>query len=70
MRDGVRRGTVDLETSVSLDGFVAGPNVSPEQPTGRGAGTSVHTWMFSGKNDAEPSGSSEDFASGAVAGVV
>jgi dihydrofolate reductase len=39
--------------SMSLDGFVAGPNVSTEQPMGEGAGASVHDWMFSGKSDAE-----------------
>jgi hypothetical protein len=49
----VRRGTVYLEMSLSLDGFVAGPNVSTEQPMGEGAGASVHDWMFSGKSDAE-----------------
>ena len=38
---------------MSLDGFVAGPNVSTEQPMGEGAGASVHDWMFSGKRDAE-----------------
>ena len=38
---------------MSLDGFVAGPNVSTEQPMGEGAGASVHDWMFSGKCDAE-----------------
>jgi hypothetical protein len=38
---------------MSLDGFVAGPNVSTEQPMGEGAGASVHDWMFSGKSDAE-----------------
>jgi hypothetical protein len=32
----VRRGTVYLEMSMSLDGFVAGPNVSTEQLMGEG----------------------------------
>jgi hypothetical protein len=36
---------------MSLDGFVARPKVSTEQPMGEGA--SVHDWMFSGKSDAE-----------------
>jgi hypothetical protein len=39
--------------SMCLDGFVAGPNVSTEQPMGEGARASVHDWMFSGKSDAE-----------------
>lgn len=43
---------------MSLDGFVAGPNVSTEQPIGEGAGASVHDRMFSGRSDARPSGSS------------
>jgi hypothetical protein len=38
---------------MSLDGFVAGPNMSTEQPTGKGAGASVHDWLFSGKRNAE-----------------
>jgi hypothetical protein len=33
--------------STSLDGFVAGPNVSTEQPMGEGAGASIHDWMVS-----------------------
>ena len=49
----MRRGTVYLDMSMSLDGFVAGPNVSTEQPMGEGAGASVHDWMFSGRSDAE-----------------
>jgi hypothetical protein len=40
----VRRRTVYLEMSMSLDGFVAGPNVSTEQPMGE---------LFSGKSHAE-----------------
>jgi hypothetical protein len=38
---------------MSLDGFVAGPNVSTEQPMGEGAGASVHECMLLGKSDAE-----------------
>jgi hypothetical protein len=43
--DAVRRGTVYLEMSMTLDGFVTGPNVSAAQPMGEGAGASVHDWM-------------------------
>jgi dihydrofolate reductase len=38
--------TVFLEMSITLDGFVAGPEISPEQPLGAG-GEIVHTWMQS-----------------------
>jgi hypothetical protein len=34
-------GNAVLYMSMSLDGFVAGPNVSTEQPMGEGAGASV-----------------------------
>jgi hypothetical protein len=39
--------------SMSLDGFVAGPNVTTEQIDGRRGRGSVHDWMFCGKSDAE-----------------
>lgn len=41
-----------LELSVSLDGYVAGPDVSPEDPMGRG-GEVLHEWMFDGRSAAE-----------------
>lgn len=34
-----------LQFSMSLDGFVAGPNISVEHPMGRG-GERLHQWMF------------------------
>ncbi len=50
---------------MSLDGFVAGPNVGTEQPMGEGAGARVHDWMFSGKSDAEAERfERDDFVSG------
>jgi hypothetical protein len=45
-------GTILLEMSMSLDGFVAGPNVDVERPMGDG-GDRVHDWMFAGKTDEE-----------------
>jgi dihydrofolate reductase len=33
------------ELSMSLDGYVAGPGVGPEEPMGRG-GEDLHDWMF------------------------
>ncbi len=37
-----------LEMSVSLDGYLAGPDVSPVEPMGRG-GERLHEWMFQGR---------------------
>jgi dihydrofolate reductase len=45
-------GKVLLEMSMSLDGYVAGPDVSPEEPMGRG-GELLHDWMFAGRSGAE-----------------
>jgi dihydrofolate reductase len=41
-----------LEMSMSVDGLVTGPDVSPEEPMGRG-GERLHEWMFAGRSDAE-----------------
>jgi dihydrofolate reductase len=41
-----------LEFSMSLDGYIAGPDVSPEAPMGRG-GEALHDWMFKGRSAAE-----------------
>src|SRR5215216_3650068 len=38
--------------SMSLDGYVAGPDVSPEAPMGCG-GELLHEWMFAGRSAAE-----------------
>jgi dihydrofolate reductase len=40
--------TVYFDVSTSLDGFVAGPNVRPDNPMGDG-GERLHDWMFVGK---------------------
>ena len=37
---------------MSLDGYVTGPDVSPEEPMGRG-GERLHEWMFEGRTSAE-----------------
>lgn len=37
-----------FDISMSLDGFIAGPNVSPERPMGDG-GMRLHDWLFSKK---------------------
>jgi dihydrofolate reductase len=43
---------VVLEMSMSLDGYTTGPDVSPDEPMGRG-GERLHQWMFEGRSDAE-----------------
>lgn len=41
-----------LEMSMSLDGYVTGPEVSDEEPLGRG-GEALHEWMFAGRSPDE-----------------
>ncbi len=41
-----------LEISMSLDGFVAGPNVSIDNPMGDG-GEHIHDWLFGAKTMAD-----------------
>jgi hypothetical protein len=43
---------VMVELSMSLDGYVTGPDVSPEEPMGRG-GEALRDWMFKGRSAAE-----------------
>lgn len=45
-------GAVVLEMSMSLDGFVAGPNVGDENPLGE-EGDRLHDWMFADKTGEE-----------------
>ncbi|GIG68695.1 dihydrofolate reductase family protein [Phytomonospora endophytica] len=37
---------VTTDIGMSLDGFVAGPNQSGENPLGEGIGDKLHAWMF------------------------
>jgi dihydrofolate reductase len=53
-----------VDLSVSLDGYAAGPDVSPEEPMGRG-GEALHEWMFAGRSAAEV----QDFQAEAFAGI-
>lgn len=46
-------GLVTANISVSLDGFVAGPNQSLDDPLGVG-GESLHRWMFEQPDQAQP----------------
>jgi dihydrofolate reductase len=45
-------GMVYFDLSVSLDGFVTGPNVTVGNPLGDG-GERPHDWMFAGRTEAE-----------------
>jgi dihydrofolate reductase len=45
-------GKVVLDITMSLDGFVAGPNASTENPLGEG-GIRLHDWMFKSQSDAD-----------------
>jgi hypothetical protein len=49
-------GKVLMEITMSLDGYTTGPEVSAEEPLGRGS-ERLHEWMFAGKSaaDIEPS---------------
>ncbi|WP_260412508.1 dihydrofolate reductase family protein [Alkalihalobacillus sp. TS-13] len=42
-------GKVVLDMSMSLDGFIAGPNDNDEQPLGVG-GDILHSWLFTGNH--------------------
>ncbi|MFF2495683.1 dihydrofolate reductase family protein [Agromyces sp. NPDC058064] len=46
-------GLVTANITVSLDGFVAGPNQSLENPLGEG-GEPLHRWMFEQPDEAQP----------------
>jgi dihydrofolate reductase len=48
-------GKLKLDISMSLDGFVAGPNATLEDPLGEG-GESLHEWIFGLKAWREPHG--------------
>ena len=48
---------VKLDISVSLDGFIAGPDPSPEQPLGEG-GEGLHEWAYGLVSWREPHGMS------------
>lgn len=59
-------GKVISQVSMSLDGFIAGPNVAAGNGMGDG-GERLHDWMFDAKTDADAAIVKENFAStGAV----
>jgi len=62
-------GKVLMEMSMSLDGYVAGPDVSAEFPMGRG-GERLHEWMFAGRSAAESERFETDHYSGIGALII
>src|SRR5262245_24024160 len=55
-------GLIYADLSMSLDGFIAGPNVSIANGLGDG-GERLHDWMFAGRSEAEATASQiEKFA--------
>ena len=59
-------GKVIVSLTMSLDGFVAGANITPELPMGEG-GERLHDWMFDKKTEADDQISSDRMKnSGAV----
>lgn len=54
--------TVYAELSISLDGYMAGPNVSADLPMGEG-GELVHAWMFEGRTEPEQARFEADYFS-------
>ncbi|GAA4422404.1 dihydrofolate reductase family protein [Actinokineospora soli] len=58
-------GLVVFDITVSLDGFVTGPDDSPERPLGVG-GEALHDWISAGRTDADTAVLDELFAAGAV----
>ena len=43
-------GKVIVSFTMSLDGFIAGPNISPEDAMGEG-GEQLHDWLFDGSSE-------------------
>lgn len=45
-------GKVRINITMSLDGFIAAPNISPTHPLGEG-GLRLHDWMFGARTEAD-----------------
>jgi dihydrofolate reductase len=43
-------GKIVIDITMSLDGFIAGPNINAKQPLGKG-GLRLHDWLFKAKTD-------------------
>ncbi|HJR78671.1 MAG TPA: dihydrofolate reductase family protein [Anaerolineales bacterium] len=60
---------VFAEMSMSLDGFIAGPNVSANNPLGDN-GERLHDWMFAGKSSTETEAYEVEKFKGMGAGIM
>jgi dihydrofolate reductase len=56
-------GRIYAEMSMSLDGFIAGPNVRVGNGMGDG-GERLHDWMFAGRPEAEATASEQERLAG------
>ena len=50
METALKQGKLIFDISMSVDGFIAGPNISVEQPMGE-SGMRLHDWIFGGKTE-------------------
>jgi dihydrofolate reductase len=48
---GTEMSKVIIDMTMSLDGYIAGPDDGPEFPLGKHGGMSIFDWYFSGKNE-------------------
>ena len=62
-------GTVSVDMSMSLDGFVAGPNTDAQNPLGVG-GTRLHRWLFADPQDPRDTAISAEVRDGVGAVVL
>jgi dihydrofolate reductase len=62
-------GKVVLRASMSLDGFMTGPDVGTERPMGRG-GERLHEWLFDGSDEGRMDAEIARETSAAVGAVV
>ena len=62
-------GKVATNLSMSLDGFIAGPNDGPERPLGDG-GERLFAWYFSGDTDYQMPGGAPPFKLSAVSAAL
>lgn len=62
-------GKVIVNLTMSLDGYIAGPNVRPDEPMGDG-GEQLHDWMFSGKTDEQAENAGVELFAGTGAFII
>jgi dihydrofolate reductase len=62
-------GKVIADVSISLDGFMAGPHISAENPMGEG-GHRLHEWLFNSRSSEVDSAVAKDVSAGIGAVVI